>query len=66
VPFAFLWVPALAVKVFHYRNNAWPDTEENRAYQAKQRAKVEIAVTIAPAGMSIAILIYAAMRGFYG
>lgn len=66
VPFAFLWVPALAVKVFHYRNNAWPDNAENRAVQAKQRAKVEIAVTIAPAGMSIAILIYAAMRGFYG
>lgn len=66
VPFAFLWVPALAVKVFRYKGKLYPPEEVDEAQRAAKRMRVEIAVTIAPAGMSIAILIYAAMRGFYG
>lgn len=59
VPFAFLWVPPLACKVWAFGGAVWPDTEENRKVQRKQRMKVEIAVTLAPAGMAIAILTYA-------
>ncbi len=58
VPFAFLWVPPLACKLFPFGNAVWPDTEANRKIQRKQRMKVEFLVGLAPAGFSIAILVW--------
>jgi len=66
LPFAFLWVPPLACKLFPYGASVWPDTEENRKIQRKQRMKVELAVTIAPSGLAITILVYAIVRAIHG
>ncbi len=66
LPFAFLWIPPLACKVWAFGDAVWPDTEANWKIQRKQRMKVELAVTIAPAGPSIAILTYGIVRAFYG
>jgi hypothetical protein len=64
LPFAFLWIPPLACKLFPYGAAVWPDTEANRKIQRKQRMKVEALVGFAPAGLSIAILVWCAGRAF--
>ncbi len=66
VPFAFLWIPPLACKIWAFGDAVWPDTEANRKIQRKQRMKVEAAVTLALAGLAIAILTYAIVRALYG
>ncbi len=62
VPFTFLWVPPTAAEVFNYGSHVWPRTDENIAYQGKQRMITEVIITVAPAGISIAILAYAVSR----
>lgn len=58
-PFAFLWVPPLACKLFPYGSHVWPQTPENLKFQRKQRMKVEALVGAFPSGLAIAILVYA-------
>ena len=59
LPFAFLWVPLLACKLFPYGLHVWPSTPENLKFQRKQRMKVEALVGFAPSGLAIGILVYA-------
>lgn len=59
LPFAFLWAPPLACKLFPYGVHVWPQTPENLKFQRKQRMKVEALVGAFPSGLAIGILVYA-------
>lgn len=51
-----VFFPAVACELFDYAKNAWPDTEQNRKIQRKQRAKVEIAIALVTSGPAVALL----------
>jgi hypothetical protein len=66
LPFAFLWVPPFACRIGDYGDHAEGVSDEDKAFQRKQRMKVEALVGFAPAGLSIAVLVYAVGRAISG
>lgn len=65
LPFTFLWVPPFACRVGDYGNHAEGVSDEDKAFQRKQRMKVEALVGFAPSGLAIGILVYA-VGVYYG
>jgi len=65
LPFAFLWVPPFACRIGDYGDHAEGVSDEDKAFQRKQRMKVEALVGFAPAGLSIAVLVWS-LTGLLG